>query len=99
MRPSLAATAGLVGGFAVARRTGRRELGGAAFAGAGLLCARSWYRQGGWPAAVGLGALYASAMGASHPVAKKIGAWPAVLVVSAAVAAASEVTQARAARR
>jgi hypothetical protein len=31
-------------------------------------------------------------MGGSHPLAKKIGAWPAVLAVTAAVVAASEAT-------
>jgi hypothetical protein len=94
IRPSVMASAGLIGGFAVARWTGRRELGGAAFAGAGLPCARSWYRQGGWSQAAVLGALYAGAMGGSHPLAKKVGAWPAVLIVSAAVAGASELARA-----
>ena len=38
-----------------------------------------------------MGAVYAAAMGGSHPLAKKIGAWPAVLGVTAATALASEV--------
>lgn len=45
--PSAVAAAGLVGGFFVARRTGRRKLGGAVFAAAGAWCAREWYRARG----------------------------------------------------
>lgn len=41
-------------------------------------------------AAAGLVGLYAGAMGASHPLAKRIGAWPSVVAVSAVVAGASE---------
>jgi hypothetical protein len=63
--PSAVAALGLVGEFFVARRTGRRELGGALFAAAGAWCAREWYRARG-PA--GLGAVYVAAMGGSHPL-------------------------------
>jgi hypothetical protein len=38
-----------------------------------------------------MGAIYAAAMGGSHPLAKKVGPWPAVLGVAAATALASEV--------
>jgi hypothetical protein len=90
--PSTVATAGLVGGFAAARATGRRDVGGALFAAAGAYCARAWARRGGRGTAAALTAAYAAAMGGSHPLAKKIGAWPAVLAVTAAVVAASEAT-------
>jgi hypothetical protein len=89
--PSVVATAGLVGGFFVARRTGRRELGGALFAAAGAWCAREWYRACGPAAAAGLGAVYVAAMGGSHPLAKYIGAWPSVAAVTAVTVAAAEV--------
>ncbi len=57
------------------RRPGRRpRCAGAAF---------------GVPAAAGLTTLYLAAFGGSHPLAKKIGAWPAVLTVTGVVAAAS----------
>lgn len=93
--PSAVAAAGLVGGFLVARRTGRRELGGLLFAAAGAWCAREWYRAGGPVAAVGLGTVYLAAMGGSHPLAKRIGAWPSVAAVTVvAVAAAEAVTRA-----
>jgi hypothetical protein len=88
---SAAAALGLVGGFAIARRTGRRELGGALFAAAGAWCARDWYRACGPAAAAGLSALYVAAMGGSHPLAKRIGAWPSVAAVTAVTVAAAEV--------
>src|SRR4051794_32551256 len=78
--PPLLAAAGLVGGFAAARYTKRRELGGAVFAVAGAASAREWSRRAGPVPAVALGALYTLAMGGSHPLAKQVGAWPAGLL-------------------
>ncbi len=80
---------GLIGGFLTARETGIRPLGGVVLAAAGGYAARSWYAKRGWPAAVGLGLTYLGGFGASHPLAKKIGAWPAVFAVSAVSVAAS----------
>jgi hypothetical protein len=88
--PSTVSAAGLVGGFAVARYTGRRNAGGAVFAVAGAWCAREWARCSGGVAAAGLSALYLTAMGGSHPLAKRLGAWPSVLAVATVTAAASE---------
>jgi hypothetical protein len=90
---SAIAALGLTGGFLVAQRTGRRELGGAVFAAAGAWCARDWYRARGPAAAAGLSALYAAAMGGSHPLAKRIGAWPSVAVVTAVTVAAAELVR------
>lgn len=87
---SAVAAVGLAGGFLAARLTGRRELGGALFAAAGVSCARDWYRASGPAAAAGLSAVYVAAMGGSHPLAKRIGAWPAVAVVTAVTVAAAE---------
>lgn len=95
---SLAAAAGLLGGFALAQSTGRRELGGGVFAAAGALAERDWLRRVGTGPAIGLGVGYAAAMGVSHPLAKKLGAWPSVLTVTAAVVAASELVQRRLSR-
>ena len=39
---------------------------------------------------VALSALYLAAMGGSHPLAKKTGAWPSVFAVTVVTAAASE---------
>jgi hypothetical protein len=44
-------------------------------------------------------AAYLGAFGVSHPLAKRIGAWPAVLAVSAVTAAASYAMADRRARR
>jgi hypothetical protein len=90
VRPSLVAAAGLLGGFAAARYTGRRELGGAVFAVAGAVTAATWSRTVGPGGAAALSALYVAAMGGSHPLAKRLGAWPSVLAVTAVTAAASE---------
>ncbi|TGD33282.1 hypothetical protein EB835_02005 [Brevibacterium sp. S22] len=84
-------TVGLIGGFLTARETGIRPLGGVVLAAAGAYAARSWYAKKGWPAAAGLSLAYLGGFGASHPLAKKIGAWPAVFAVSAVSAAASYV--------
>ena len=90
IRPSLLAAVGLVGGFAAARYTGRREVGGLVFAAAGAMGAQSWRAIAGPRAAAAMTVLYATAMGVSHPLAKKVGPWPSVLAVTAVTAAASE---------
>lgn len=81
--------AGLVGGFTAARYSGHRELGGVVFAGAGVWCGRSWLKSSG-PGVMGLlSATYLAAFGVSHPLAKKLGAWPSVLAVTAAATGAT----------
>jgi hypothetical protein len=80
---------GLVGGYAIARFSGRRELGGIFLAACGLWSARQWNRTGGPGLAVGLGLTYAGAFGASHALAKRIGAWPSVGVVTAVASGAA----------
>lgn len=81
--------AGLVGGFALAQQTGVRPLGGAAMLGANVAAIRQWYAVGGAPLAAGLTAVYWTAMGVSHPIAKKVGVWPSVLGVTAVSAGAA----------
>ncbi|WP_210650942.1 hypothetical protein [Nocardioides sp. SYSU D00065] len=81
--------AGLLGGFTVAQRTGVRPLGAAAMLGANAAAAPAWYAVGGAPLAAGLSAAYWTAMGVSHPLAKRVGTWPAVLGVTAAAAGAA----------
>ena len=80
---------GLVGGYVVARETGIRPLGGVLLAAAGVFAGRTWLAERGAGVTAGLGALYVLGVGASHPLAKKIGAWPSVLAVTAASAGAS----------
>ncbi|MFJ5710235.1 hypothetical protein [Streptomyces sp. NPDC093105] len=88
LSPAIAA-AGLVGGYAVARWTKKRPLGGVVLAVAGGVAAREWQRVGGVKAAVGLSAAYVAAFGGSHPLARKVGAWPAVFSVAGGMAAVS----------
>ncbi|GAA1881937.1 hypothetical protein [Asanoa iriomotensis] len=88
--PTAAITAGsLIGGWQVARQTGNRQLGGVVLAAGGVLAGREWARRTS-PAVTGaLVATYLGAFGLSHPLAKRIGSWPAVLAVSAVTAAVS----------
>lgn len=86
---SAVAAAGLIGGFAVAQATDNRPLGGALLVAGGAVCAYEWYRHRGPATAGGLLATYLVAFGASHPLAKEIGAWPSVFAVTAVTAGAA----------
>lgn len=80
---------GLTGGFALAQATKKRQLGGAVFAAGTLAAVPQWYKTIGAGGAAALTGASIGAMGVSHPLAKKIGAWPSVAVVSSAVALAA----------
>lgn len=80
---------GLVGGWLTARETGIRPLGGVVLGAAGLYAGRTWLAKRGPATAAVLGAGYVLAFGLSHPLAKKLGSWPAVLTVTAAAAGAA----------
>ncbi|SOE12772.1 hypothetical protein SAMN06272775_3761 [Streptomyces sp. 2323.1] len=86
---SLTAATGLLSGYAVARWTKKRPLGGVALAAAGVVAARGWQRKAGSATAAALSGAYVAAFAGSHPLAKKIGAWPSVCAVAGGVAAAS----------
>ncbi|MFE9482787.1 hypothetical protein ACFYNM_29750 [Streptomyces spororaveus] len=86
---SAIAAAGLVGGYATARWTGVRPLGGVVLAAAGSVAAREWHRRTTPTTTALLGAAYIAAFAGSHPLAKKIGPWPAVFTAAAAVATAA----------
>jgi hypothetical protein len=83
---SVLTAAGLAGGFAVANKTHNRRLGGAVWLAAGALCLPRWLAVGALPTGM-LSVSYAGAMGGSHPLAKKVGVWPSVAMVSAGMAA------------
>ena len=72
----------LIGGYYVARTTKIRALGGAVLTVGGFVAEREWARHAGPVNAAILGAVYFGAFGVSHPLAKRIGAWPAVLAVA-----------------
>lgn len=84
------AASGIVGGYAVARFTKKRQLGGVVLA-AGVAAGAQWRQAAGGRVAAVLGGAYVAAFAGSHPLAKKLGAWPAVFTVAGGVAAASYV--------
>ncbi|MFJ2892696.1 hypothetical protein ACIO53_42370 [Streptomyces sp. NPDC087305] len=86
---SVIAASGLVGGYGVARWTRKRQLGGVVLAAAGATAAQQWRKQAGGKAAGALTVTYLAAFAGSHPLAKKVGAWPAVFGVAGAVALTS----------
>ncbi|MEU9487792.1 hypothetical protein AB0K49_37955 [Streptomyces decoyicus] len=86
---SVIAATGLVGGYATARWTKKRPLGGVALAAAGAVAARGWQQKAGNATAAALSGAYVAAFAGSHPLAKKIGAWPSVFAVAGGVALAS----------
>ena len=79
----------LIGGYLVARQTKVRALGGAVLAAGGIVAGRQWQRTVGPVGTAVLTSVYLGGFGASHPLAKKIGAWPAVLTVAGISAAAA----------
>jgi hypothetical protein len=83
------AAASLVGSYLVARTTRNRPLGGVALVAGGAWCARRWRATAGGGTAAGLVGVYLGAFGASHPLARKVGAWPSVLSVAAAAGVAA----------
>ncbi len=83
------AAGSLIGGYYIARTTKKRELGGAVLATGAAVCTVSWWRMAGpAPALISL-AIMTGSFGASHPLAKKVGAWPSVLGVAGVTAIAS----------
>ena len=83
------AAASLIAGYAVAVGTGSRPLGGVVLAAGGLWCVREWARRNDGRTALVLGLAGFAAFVLSHVLARAIGAWPAVLLVAAALAVAA----------
>ncbi|HEY1714717.1 MAG TPA: hypothetical protein VGG07_17585 [Solirubrobacteraceae bacterium] len=81
------AAAGLMAGFGVAVATGSRPLGGVVLAACGLACIAVWLRRDGTRVTVQLTIAGLAAFVVSHLLGLVIGAWPSVIVVSAAMAA------------
>ena len=80
---ALGAASTLIVGFGVAEATGARWPGGLVLVVGAGWAARRWARTAGRVRAVALVALGALAFGVSHPLGKVVGAWPAVVIVSA----------------
>jgi hypothetical protein len=83
------AAATFLAGFGVAELTGMRAIGGLVLIAGGVWCARAALRIAG-PLATGALLAFALALFViSHPLGHAIGAWPAVAVSAALVAAAA----------
>jgi hypothetical protein len=88
--PTAAVASGsLVAGYLVARETHVRPLGGVVLAAAGTWCMRAWKERAGGGRSAALLGVYVAGFGLSHPLAKRIGPWPAVLGAAAASGGAS----------
>ena len=81
------AAGSLIAGYAVAVASGSRPLGGAVLAAGGVWCAHAWWRRQSPRTALALSAAGLAAFALSHVLALALGAWPSVLLVSAAMAA------------
>jgi hypothetical protein len=79
-------SAGLLGGYGVARATGVRWAGGIVLGGVGAAVFEAVRRSAGPVRATALLVTYLGAFGGSHPLAKRLGAWPSVLAVAGATA-------------
>ncbi|QGU07144.1 hypothetical protein COCCU_06000 [Corynebacterium occultum] len=86
---ALVTATGILGGYLSARETGIRPIGGAVLAAAGIWAGRSWLAKTNPATTAALATTYVAGFGLSHPLAKKIGAWPSVLTVTALTAGAS----------
>jgi hypothetical protein len=83
------AAGSLIAGYAVAAQSGIRPLGGAVFLAGSAWCARESARRRGRAAAIALVGVQLAAFAASHRLARRIGAWPAVIATAAGSAAAA----------
>ena len=84
---ALLAATGLIAGFAVAVASGSRALGGVVLAIFGVACIAVWLRRDGRQTAILLTVAGLLAFALSHLLGLVIGAWPAVLLTAAGVAA------------
>ncbi len=80
-------SAGLILGYGVAVASGSRPIGGAVLAVFGLTCIAAWLTRDGRATTVRLTVAGVIAFALSHALGLLIGAWPAVLITAAALAA------------
>jgi hypothetical protein len=83
------AAGSLIVGYVVVLATGSRPLGGVVLAIGGLCCIRIWTRRHGARTAARLACVGFAALVVSHVLALALGAWPSVLIVAGATAAAT----------
>lgn len=76
--------ASMVGAYVVANVTEHRQLGAVVMAAGGAVSLPHWVRNAGPVGAAAITAVYVGSMGVSHPIAKRIGAWPSVFAAAGA---------------
>ena len=97
--PTSPVVAGAVlGGYAIGRTTGDRRLAGAALL-AGLAWSVPRWAAASAPLATALTAGTVALVGASHPLSRRVGPWPAVLASTAGAAVLAAVGDGAARRR
>jgi hypothetical protein len=79
------AAAGLIAGYGAAVASGSRPLGGVVLLLFAIPCVAIWSRRHGPRTTAALAVLGVAAFALSHVLGLLIGAWPAVLVLAAAV--------------
>jgi len=84
---SAVSAGGLIAGYAVAVASGSRPLGGVVLAAFGLTCIAAWLSRDGRRTAMRLTVAGLLAFALSHALGLLIGAWPAVLLTAAGLAA------------
>lgn len=89
MRTAPVTAASLIAGYGAATATGSRPLGGIVFAAGTAWCCREWVDRRGAPAAIFLVGCQFGAIMASHRLARRVGAWPSVLISSGVSGAAA----------
>ncbi|WP_337061442.1 hypothetical protein [Kineococcus sp. G2] len=82
--------AAVLGGYAIGRSTGDRRLAGLALL-AGLGWSAPRWAAASTPLAVALSLGTVALVGASHPLSKRVGPWPAVLASTAGAGALAAV--------
>lgn len=79
----------MLGSYVIASRIGSRSGSLVAMIGPLGWCAATWRRDHGTPVATVLTGVYLGAFALSHPVARRVGAWPSVLGATAVTGAAT----------
>lgn len=83
------AAGSMLGSYVIASRLGSNPGAVAALVGPLAWCATRWRQEQGEATAAALTLTYLAGFGGSHPLARRIGAWPAVLAATALTGAAS----------
>ncbi|MSW50910.1 MAG: hypothetical protein F2817_08495 [Actinobacteria bacterium] len=93
------AAGSMVGSYVIASRVGSQLGAIAAMVGPLSWCAAAWHRGHGAPIATALTGVYLGGFALSHPLSRRVGAWPAVLGATALTGAVTYAVTDSGARR